>query len=108
VEANSAFRHSCKLILNDRPLELAKTAEVLAVRYRQQRLYPCLHPAIEPHWPLNLVVRSPGGDQHFSLREDGLEFAESDPPSPLPQTWNSHPWQGRRRSDAVTVDLRLG
>jgi hypothetical protein len=108
VEANSAFRHSCKLILNDRPLELAKTPEVLAVRYRQQRLYPCLHPAIEPHWPLNLVVRGPGGDQHFVLRQDGLEFAESDPPSPLPQTWNSHPWQGRRRSDAVTVDLRLG
>ncbi len=108
VEANSAFRHSCKLIINDRPLELAKIPEVLAVRYRQQRLYPCLHPAIEPHWPLNLVVSSPGGDQHFALREDGLEFAESDLPSPLPQTWHNHPWQGRRRSDAVTVDLRLG
>jgi len=89
-------------------LELAKTPEVLAVRYRQQRLYPCLHPAIEPHWPLNVVVSGPGGDQYFALRQDGLEFVESDPPSPLPQICYSNPWQGRRRSDAVTVDLRLG
>jgi uncharacterized protein (DUF2126 family) len=108
VEANSAFRNSCKLMLNDRPLELAMEPEVLAVRYRQQRLYPCLHPAIEPHWPLTLVVRGPEGERSFALGEDGLEFAESASPSPLPQAWSSPPWRGRRRSDAVTVDLRLG
>jgi len=108
VEANAAFRNQCRLLLNGRPLELAMAPEVLAVRYRQQRLYPCLHPAIEPHWPLNLVVRGPEGEQLFALREDGLAFAESADPCPPSEAWSSPPWRGRRRSDAVTVDLRLG
>ncbi len=108
VEANAAFRRHYRLLLNDRPLELAMTPEVLAVRYRQQRLYPCLHPAIEPHWPLNLVVRGSKEQQLFTLGGHGLAFAESDHPSPDIVAWSSPPWQGRRRNDAVTVDLRLG
>jgi hypothetical protein len=67
-----------------------------------------MHPAIEPHWPLNLVVIEPEGEHRFALAEDGLEFAESEPPSPLPETQSKQPWQGRRSGNAVTVDLRLG
>ena len=108
MEANSAFRSHYRLTLNGRPLELATTPEVLAVRYRQQRLYPCLHPAIEPHWPLHLVVHGLEGEQPFALQEDGLAFAESADPCPPSAAWSRLPWGGRRRTDAVTVDLRLG
>jgi uncharacterized protein (DUF2126 family) len=108
VEANASFRSHCRLLLNGRPLDVAHSPEVLAVRYRQQRLYPCLHPAIEPHSPLTLVVSSPRGEQSFTLTDDGLAFAESDSDSPNPQAWAKPPWRGRRRSESVTVDLRLG
>ena len=78
VQANPAFRRDCQLLINGRPLPLplgdGEEPPALAVRFRYQRLYPCLHPAINPQMPLELVLRSPAGDRGFALQEDGHRF----------------------------------
>jgi len=58
VQSSAAFRRCHRLLLNGRPLPLADGP--LAVRYRQHRLYPCLHPGIEPHLPLVLQLLEAG------------------------------------------------
>jgi hypothetical protein len=88
-----------------------QNGRLLAVRFRHHRLYPCLHPALEPHLPLTLVLRSPEGDHSFQLRDEGLRFepltdeaaalalAEANREAPA--------WGGRRHAEDVTIDLRL-
>jgi hypothetical protein len=75
------------------------------VRFRQQRLYPCLHPAIDPHLPLQLQVRTPTGRRGFQLNEAGNRFEELSAPLDWPETAPS--WQGRQHPDDRTIDLRL-
>jgi len=110
VVANETFRRDCGLFINGRPLPLAPAADgadlPLAVRFRFQRLYPCLHPAIEPHMPLELIVRTPGGDRAFQLHPDGHRFDPA--PSPLAEPVpDAPPWQGRQRPTDLTIDLRI-
>jgi uncharacterized protein (DUF2126 family) len=115
VLANGAFRRDCRLLINGRPLPLPPAAgaepPVLAVRYRLLRLYPCLHPAIAPHMPLELRLLTPGGELGFRLHDDGHRFEPSAAPSctaaPSGDAGMS-PWQGRRRPTDHTIDLRLG
>ncbi len=110
VQANPAFRRDCQLLINGRPLPLplggGEEPPVLAVRFRYQRLYPCLHPAINPQMPLELVLRSPAGDVGFALQEDGHRFEPSSAASRGvdPQ---ARPWQGRRKPTDHTIDLRI-
>ncbi len=110
VVANGAFRRDCQLFINGRPLPLETAADgaelPLAVRFRFQRLYPCLHPAIEPHMPLELIVRTPGGDRAFQLHPDGHRFDPAPSPvaEPVP---DAPPWQGRQRPTDLTIDLRI-
>ncbi|WP_254216744.1 transglutaminase family protein [Synechococcus sp. CCY 9618] len=111
VEANPSFRRDCRLLINGRPLPLPPAdgveSPVQAVRFRYQRLYPCLHPAIAPQMPLELVLQTPDGDFGFRLHEDGHSFEAS----PAQESGPSHgavPWQGRRRSGDRTIDLRIG
>jgi uncharacterized protein (DUF2126 family) len=106
VVANAAFRRRWQLRLNGRPLPLAETPALLAVRFRQQRLYPCFHPAIAPQLPLELDLIGPSGCQRLRLDEPGHAFL------PLPETGlepgpAGPAWSGRRRPDDVTFDLRL-
>ena len=109
VMANGSFRQNCWLALQGRPLALdPDPAALLAVRYRLQQLYPCLHPGIAPHWPLRLLVGSPQGVEAFTLSPTAERFIRvglepSDPKSPAMLA----PWQGRERPDAITLDLRL-
>lgn len=110
VVANAAFRRDCRLLINGRPLPLAaagpEETPPLAVRFRFQRLYPCLHPAIDPQMPLDLLLRAPGGDHGFRLREEGHRFE----PCELPAAWQAdaaRPWQGRQRPTDHTIDLRI-
>jgi uncharacterized protein (DUF2126 family) len=110
VSASESFRRSGELWLNGRPLPLPPADAqgedaLLAVRFRQQRLYPCLHPAIEPHVPLQLQVRSPAGRRSFQLNEAGNRFEALDPQPDWPQA--AAMWRGRQHPDDVTIDLRL-
>ncbi len=117
VIANHSFRLHCQLLLNDRPLPLPSGLDndsepLLAVRYRHHRLYPCLHPAIDPHLPLRLVILSDGREHHFMLSEesdtDTFQAVETEPGASRSQQYlEGSAWQGRQKSSDVTLDLRL-
>jgi len=107
---SDSFRRQGSLLLQGRALPLDQP--LLAVRYRHQRLFPCLHPAIDPHLPLQLSLVTPDGMHHFRLGEQDHRF---DPVAEHPdqQTSREPPqqvplWEGRRIDQAVTIDLRLG
>ncbi len=112
VVANPAFRRTCRLLINGRPLPIpppappADAAAVQAVRFRYQRLYPCLHPAIAPHLPLDLTLLTPEGALSFRLHEEGHRFEPCPPPS-TPADPQARPWQGRQRPGDCTIDLRI-
>ena len=91
------------------------------MRYRLERLYPCLHPTIAPHLPLELALvarndgglgrlRLPAGDPHLPrwtlLSEDGGFLAQTTASCEVPVDAAAGPWRGAS-PDAVTVDLRL-
>jgi uncharacterized protein (DUF2126 family) len=105
LNASAAFRQHWRLGLAGRPLLLPADGQVLAVRYRLQRLYPCLHPAIPPQLPLQLSLHGPAGSQAFSLSSDGERFVADPAGSTAEPAGN--PWQGKRRSGELTIDLRL-
>ena len=109
VTANGAFRERCWLALQGRPIDLdPNPGALLAVRYRLQRLYPCLHPGIAPLTPLRLVVGSAKGIEAFVLNPSGDAFVpvalESTDPTNRPE---GRAWSGRETPEAVTLDLRL-
>ncbi len=117
LSLSEAFRQEGALWLQGRPLPL--DGPLLAVRYRHQRLFPSLHPAIAPQLPLRLELQTPLGRRSYRLLEEGLRFepwrsgreprnpeaAASTTPSPAAGT--APAWSGRRSSDDVTLDLRL-
>jgi uncharacterized protein (DUF2126 family) len=105
ITANAAFRQQWQLGLSGRPLELPANG-ALAVRYRLQRLYPCLHPSIAPHLPLVLTLHGDGADRAFLLNQEGTAFLAN--PDGAAADAQGQPWQGRRRSGDATIDLRLG
>ncbi len=132
VITSAAFRQRYGLVIQGRPLALpaAEASRPVAVRYRVERLYPCLHPTIAPHLPLELaLVARPDGESGLG-RDSGGSPAEAAPArSPILQRWSlfsedggflpqelpadatpleatAPPWRGAS-PDAVTVDLRL-
>ena len=105
ITANAAFRQQWRLGLSGRPLELPANG-ALAVRYRLQRLYPCLHPSIAPHLPLVLTLHGDGAGRAFLLNQEGTAFVAN--PDGAAADAQGQPWQGRRRSGDATIDLRLG
>ncbi|MFM9109357.1 MAG: hypothetical protein ACKOPN_01920, partial [Prochlorococcaceae cyanobacterium] len=96
------------LRLNGHHLALEEEPErPLAVRYRHQRLYPCLHPAQPPQLPLVLELVTAAGGQRFQLGEGDPAFRPMGPSeTPLPQA-KGDAGAGRHHPCDVTVDLRL-
>ncbi len=110
LSADPAFRHGGSVWLNGRPLplpapEASGDEALLAVRFRQQRLYPCLHPAIAPHLPLQLQLRTPSGRLNFQLDASGNRFVPLTEELAWPE--QAPCWQGRLHPSDVTIDLRL-
>ena len=105
ITTNAAFRREWQLGLSGRPLDLPTDGSPLAVRYRLQRLYPCLHPVIAPHLPLVLSLHGNGAGRSFQLNPEGTALVAETEAAAAPQ---GQPWRGRRRSDDATIDLRLG
>jgi hypothetical protein len=96
--------------LQGRPLALeADPSALLAVRYRLQQLYPCLHPGIPPNWPVRLLVGSPAGVEAYTLSANGERFerVELEPSDPANPEVAGPVWQGRESRQSVTLDLRL-
>lgn len=109
VRANDAFADAHDLYVHGRPLPLTRIAEdvhLAGVRYRRSCLYPCLHPGIPIHLPLDLaVVDSARGEPRATFRMDfnATTFRRvEDGPRP-PRTKPCRPiFKG-----ALTHDLRL-
>jgi uncharacterized protein (DUF2126 family) len=127
VITSPAFRQRYGVVLQGRPLALpaAEASQPVAVRYRLERLYPCLHPTLAPHLPLELALvarpgagsgqgggsgASPAGGatlQRWTLLSEDGGFLPQEPTGvdalvdPV-----AAPWRGAS-PDAVTVDLRL-
>lgn len=109
---NGALRQKFALILQGRPLLWPQDPEQpLAVRFRQEALFPCLHPLLAPQVPLTLQVQErPGGSVvagwQLNHESNGFEpLTESGPESPGTGA-EMTPWRGAREHDA-TVDLRF-
>ena len=111
ISVSEAMRREGAIVLQGRPLPL--DAQPLAVRYRHQRLYPCLHPAIEPQLPLRLELHTPADVVVFQLTDADTHFVALDGSVPVPSSHgrggrDAPPWGGRIRPGDVTLDLRLG
>ena len=124
VITSPAFRQRYGLVLQGRPLALpaAEASRPVAVRYRLERLYPCLHPTIAPHLPLELALvarpdagSGPGGGSPTSsptlqrwtlLSEDGGFLPQGPTGGEAAFEPAVAPWRGAS-AEAVTVDLRL-
>jgi len=112
--ANPTFRQRYSLELQGRPLPLeAQSEQPLAVRYRLEQLYPCLHPCIPAQVPLLLELR-PAEDgaaiplTRWQLEQESVGFVPVTEArdAASPQQRHLHPWQ-TAGEHCCTVDLRL-
>jgi uncharacterized protein (DUF2126 family) len=107
--ANPALRERWQLRLQGRSLPLG--AEPLAVRWREQRLYPCLHPGIAPQGPLLLELEpgstgpdAPTPSLRWQLAPGAMRFEPLSPEPPHQAPPPGPPWP---RAAGCTLDLRL-
>jgi uncharacterized protein (DUF2126 family) len=107
--ANPALRERWQVRLQGGALPLG--AEPLAVRWREQRLYPCLHPGLAPEGPLVLELEpfatspnTPTPIRRWQLQPGatGFEPLSPEPPHQAPQSGPAWP-----RAAGYTLDLRL-
>jgi uncharacterized protein (DUF2126 family) len=108
--ANPALRERWQLRLQGRLMPLPASHEPLALRWREQRLYPCLHPGIAPLGPLQLALEAlaPGPDapvppQRWQLAPGAERFEPISPGSLLEEPAPGSPWPA---SAGCTIDLR--
>jgi len=79
---------------------------ISGVRYRRSCLYPCMHPGIPPHLPLDVVVTKKGTlvpVKAFRMSAGDIAFHPCKPPTAIPSL---PPCRGMHPR-SVTVDLRL-
>ncbi len=109
VRADSGFAQAYEIRFLGRKLPLATVgdgAAVAGLRYRRSCLYPCLHPGIEPHLPLDLaIVRKADGETAatYELGAGGTVFLRS-------KAVDRDDWGADCRPiglGALTCDLRL-
>jgi uncharacterized protein (DUF2126 family) len=107
---SAALRQRYGLRLQGRPLRWpADPGQPLAVRYRQEALFPCLHPCLPVHTPLNLELLD--GDQpvaRWRLHNEpaGFELLTQLRPEPAAEPLQTTALQAAGEH-CSTVDLRL-
>jgi hypothetical protein len=116
ISTNPAFRAAYALQVQGRALPLAASDEPLAVRWREQRLFPCLHPGIPPEGPLALTLTAKGTHGldplpicRWQLAPAALAFTPLAPTpgaAPPAAAQTANPWQLWPDPQGVTVDLR--
>ena len=110
VRVNDAFAAKHDLFVHGRRLPLASVApdvRLAGLRYRRSCLYPCLHPGIPIHLPLDLVVTETGSTKPiaaYRMDFDATAFRHVDD-AVLPR--RSRPCRPIFKG-ALTHDLRLG
>jgi len=114
--ANPAFRRSYTLAIQGRPLVWPRDPEQpIAVRFRQEALFPCLHPCLPVDVPLQLEVLAADSGKpvaRWQLRDESSGFelltegaAMAKTPAPLAHG-SATPLRGAGEH-CSTVDLRL-
>ncbi len=109
VRADAGFVKAYRLRFRGRELPLTKLEKdqfVAGLRYRRSCLYPCLHPGIEPHLPLDLEVVRIADDAviaRYELAAGATVFARSKGSSTLAIGEPCRPIA----KGALTCDLRL-
>jgi hypothetical protein len=114
--ANPAFRRRYRLQLQGRPFTWSEDPDQpLAVRFRQEALFPCLHPCLPVDVPLQLdVLAADSGEPvaRWQLRDESSGFellTESSDPTGMPRS-QAHPPRtplSGAGEHCSTVDLRL-
>lgn len=110
VRANAAFARAHDLYVHGRRLPLTEVSadtHLAGLRYRRSCLYPCLHPGIPIHLPLDLIVTKPGSREPvaaYRMAEGAIGFQpETGLALPTARTRPCRPiFKG-----ALTHDLRL-
>ncbi len=110
VRVDAGFAKAYDVRFAGRRLPLVRVADgafVAGLRYRRSCLYPCLHPGIEPHLPLDLeVVRKAGGGEvvaNYELGAGGTVFLRSKAGDRVEAGADCRPIS----DGALTCDLRL-
>ena len=109
---NDALREGYSLRLQGRPLAWpADPRQPLAVRFRQEALFPCLHPLLAPQTPLVLTLQEGGQGAEIArwrLRSEseGFELLTEAGNGSAGMEVSGFPCRGARNHD-VTVDLRF-
>ncbi|MEY3962861.1 MAG: hypothetical protein RLZZ106_116, partial [Cyanobacteriota bacterium] len=114
--ANASFREHYRLVLQGRPLPWPHQSEQpLAVRFRQEALFPCLHPCLPVDVPLQLELHHARGSAaiarwRFLDESSGFELLTEAAPAAgmaAPEcTGMPTPLRGAGEH-CSTVDLRL-
>ena len=108
-----AFRRTYQLQLQGRavPLAAAGDRQPVAVRYRQEALFPCLHPCLPVQVPLLLTLRRAEGEQvlqHWQLRSESGGFeALTGEPATIDHGSTGGDALRAAAADGCTLDLRL-
>ncbi|MDD5199375.1 MAG: transglutaminase family protein [Terrimicrobiaceae bacterium] len=109
VRANDAFARSCTLYVQGRRLPLTPTAsdvQLAGLRYRRSCLYPCLHPGIPIHLPLDFVITdSASGEPRAAYRMD-FSAVKFSPTNDAGRPRRAKPCRAIFKG-ALTFDLRL-
>ncbi|MGH8048356.1 MAG: transglutaminase family protein, partial [Chthoniobacterales bacterium] len=110
VRVNDAFAASHELFVHGRRLPLATVApdmRLAGVRYRRTSLYPCLHPGIPIHLPLDLVIADAATSEPVTVYRMDLNataFSKVDASATPRRSKPARPiFKG-----ALTNDMRLG
>ncbi len=112
VIGSPALRQHTELWLQGRPLPWPKGShQLLAVRFRQEALFPCLHPCLPPDVPLLLELRAAGSptiQARWQLECESSGFEPLTDPSPAAAEIrpDAQPLRGAGEH-CSTVDLRL-
>jgi len=110
--ANPALRQHTRLQLQGRPLAWPENPEQpLAVRFRQEALFPCLHPCLPTHIPLRLELLEQDGGRRLGLWQLLNESAGFEPLTQAdgeePTATAAGPALRGLGEHCCTVDLRL-
>jgi len=109
---NEALRREFSVRVQGRPLHWPADAQTpVAVRFRQEALFPCLHPFLPSHIPLTLTVLERGGDEvvaqwRLLSESDGFEALTNIDADAAGSVVGSMPLRAAREH-GCTVDLRL-
>jgi uncharacterized protein (DUF2126 family) len=112
ISANAALRQRYRLRLQGREIPWPREPEQpLAIRYRHEALFPCLHPCLPVHTPLTLELIEPNGEDRrarwcLQSESTGFEPLTGDQSTLAQEGAEGPPWRGEE-DHCCSLDCRL-